>query len=325
VTAVNQLRERRDATPFWGGVVRGHARLELGAVDARGGRVTDLRGLLEVGPDLVQLTELGAGMFGARLAATGSLTFDPVAPAPYELHLRSSVHDLDVGAVLRQLAPEAPPTLEGRFEMQMNLDGSGRNPLDLGLSTLGDLRLSGRDGVFRGLAGRFGLARKGAGVVGFLTFSKELKAVSRLLGELEELRFDTFDLVLARTAPGRFEVSELSISSPLARVEGAGAVEASPDLPLPLSPLEAHLDLATRGDLTVLFDHMGLLEPATDDQGYRPLTRPVTVSGTVAEPDTSDFYAMLDEAAASAGGSFGLGLRAINRTLQKGRTRTSGE
>ena len=73
----------------------------------------------------------------------------------------------------------------------------------------------------------------------------------------------------------------------------------------------------------MLFDGMGLLELGTDDQGYRPLTRPVTVGGTVAEPDTGDFYAMLDEAAANAGGSFGLGLRAINRKLQKSRTRTS--
>jgi hypothetical protein len=65
---------------------------------------------------------------------------------------------------------------------------------------------------------------------------------------------------------------------------------------------------------------MGLLEPEEDARGYRPLTRPVTVSGTVAEPDTSDFYAMLDEAAENSGGAFGFGLRRVNKQLQKGRS-----
>ena len=71
--------------------------------------------------------------------------------------------------------------------------------------------------------------------------------------------------------------------------------------------------------MTILFDGMGLLEPDEDALGYRPLTRQVTVSGTVAEPDRSDFHDILDEAAETSGGAFGFGLRRVNSKLQKGR------
>lgn len=319
VTALDQLRERRSAAPFWGEEVSGRARLELGSLDFAGSSVTGIRGRLEVDPRRIELADVEANTGDARLAAQGLLTFDPAAPSPYELRFDSSVDDLDVARILRSRAPDVPPTLEGLFAMQMHLAGTGRNPLDLALGTLGDLHLRGRDGIFRGLAGRFGAARTGARVAGFLTFSKELKAIGHLLGELEELRFSTLDVVLARTDPGRFEFADFTVLSPLARIEATGGLEVDLDRPLALSPVDVRVELATGGDLTVLFDGMGLLQPAADVQGYRPLNRPLSVGGTVAEPDTSDFYAMLDEAAANAGGSFGVGLRAINKKLQRSR------
>jgi hypothetical protein len=167
------------------------------------------------------------------------------------------------------------------------------------------------------MAGQFGLARTGTKVIGFLTFSKQLKAISRLLGELEALEFDTFDAVLARETPRRFAISQLTVVSPLARIEGAGGVEVEPGVPLVESPLEASLDMATQGDMTILFEGLALLEEGSDEHGYRPLTRPVTVDGTVAEPDTSDFYEMLDEAARDSKGVIGFGMRRVNKKLQK--------
>ena len=81
--------------------------------------------------------------------------------------------------------------------------------------------------------------------------------------------------------------------------------------------------MATRGDMTVLFDGLGLLQEGTDEHGYRPLTRPVAVGGTVAEPDTSEFYEMLDEAARDSKGFLGVGMRKVNKKLQKGRAATT--
>ena len=119
-----------------------------------------------------------------------------------------------------------------------------RNVLDFGAQSLGHIRLSGRDGTFRGLAGRFGLATKGAKVAGVLPFSRELKAIGRMLSELE---FETFDLVLARPGPQRFEVETLEIVSPLAHIEGSRSVGVDLGTPLALSPVDVRLEPATRG------------------------------------------------------------------------------
>jgi len=318
-TAIAQLRERRDTRPVWGERVSGRARLDIGRIQLPRYAVQNIRGTVEVDPTSFALTAAGAELLGAELTMTGGLDFDAAADQPYELSFATSFTDLDLGALFRAVDPEAPPTLEGIFEVRSDVSGRGRNLADLGLGSLGGVRLSGRDGVFRGLAGQFGLARTGAGVLGFLTFSKQLKAVSRLLGELEELEFDTFSVELARETPRRFAISELKVISPLAVIDGSGGVEVEPGVPLATSVLDASLDMATRGDLTILFDGLGLLGEDEDERGYRPLTRPVTVGGTVSEPDTSAFYEMLDEASRDSKGVVGVAMRKVNKKLQKSR------
>ena len=318
-TAIAQLRERRDTSPVWGERVTGRARLDIGRLQLPSYAVRNIRGAVEVDPTRFALTTAEAELLGAELTMTGGLEFDAAAERPYELGFETSFTDLDLGAFFRAVDPEAPPTLEGVFEVRSEVSGRGSNLADLGLGSLGNVRLSGRDGVFRGLAGQFGLARSGAGVVGFLTFSKQLKAVSRLLGELEELEFETFSLELARETPRRFAISKLTVISPLAVIDGSGGVEVEPGEPLATSALDASFDMATRGDLTILLDGLGLLGDSEDEQGYRPLTRPVTVDGTVSEPDTSAFYEMLDEASRDSKGIVGVAMRRVNKKLQSGR------
>jgi len=317
--AISQLRERRDETPIWGDRVAGRAELAIDTLQLPRYAVRGIGGRLEVDPSRVELVGAGASLLGADLTMAGTLGFDRSAELPYELHFESAFERLDLGRVFRAVEPDAPPTLEGVFEVRSTATGRGRNLADLGLGSLGRVSLSGRDGVFRGLAGRFGVARSGAKVIGFLTLSKQLKAISRLLGELEALEFETFDLELARVTPHRFAISELAVLSPLARIDGGGGIEVAAGVPLVESPLDASFDMATRGDMTILFDGLGLLKDVEDGYGYRPLTRPVKVGGTVAEPDTSNFYEMLDEAAKDSKGVVGVAMRKANKKLQKGR------
>ena len=178
-------------------------------------------------PDIVYQIGLPPRRIDLMTGISG-VEFDAAAERPYELGFETSFTDLDLGALFRAIEPEAPPTLEGVFEVRSEASGRGRNLADLGFGSLGSVWLTGRDGVFRGLAGQFGLARTGAGVLGFLTFSKQLKAVSRLLGELEALEFETFALELARETPRRFAISELKVVSPLALIDGSGGVEVEP-------------------------------------------------------------------------------------------------
>jgi len=317
--AIDQLREQRHSEPFWGADVSGDASLEFGALELARTSIDGIRGRIEVDRGSIEMTGVEASTLGARFSAEGGIRFDGSLELPYTLQLDSSFDGLDLGALFRTVTPDEPPTLEGMFEVRTSVAGTGRNPIDLGLATLGDVHVSGRDGVFRGLAGRYGLARTGTKVLGFLTFSKQLKAVSRLLGELEALEFSSFDLVLARETPRRFAISELTVVSPLARIEGTGGVEVEPGVPLVESSLDVSLDMSTQGDMTILFNGLGLLQEGTDEHGYRPLTRPITVGGTVAEPDTSEFYEMLNEAATDSKGVLGVGMKRVNKKLQKER------
>jgi hypothetical protein len=79
------------------------------------------------------------------------------------------------------------------------------------------------------------------------------------------------------------------------------------------------LDMKTHGDLTILFDGLGLLGTDENATGFRPLSRPVTVGGTVSEPDTSEFYQMLEEASTDSKGVVGAAMRRANKKLQKSR------
>ncbi len=131
------------------------------------------------------------------------------------LDLDAEVKNLELGRLFAAVAPGTPPTAEGRFEFATTMTGEGLNPLDLALSSVGEVRLSGRDGVFRGLAADAGTGSKAARVIGILTFSRELKAIGRLLDGLGEIHFKRADLKLERT-PDRIELSQLSIVSPQA-------------------------------------------------------------------------------------------------------------
>jgi hypothetical protein len=67
------------------------------------------------------------------------------------------------------------------FDFETTLASEGLNPIDLGLSSLGEIRLEGRDGIFRGLAGSAGTGSTATKAIGVLTFSEEFRALGRLL------------------------------------------------------------------------------------------------------------------------------------------------
>jgi hypothetical protein len=318
-TALEQLRYRRDTEPVWGSSLSGRVSMDFDEIQLRLAAIHGLRGRLEVTPEAVSLTETGATFLGADLDIAGRLAFNADAAQPYDLRVDSSFTGLDLGALFRIVAPEEQPLLEGLFDVTATADGQGRNLADLGVGALGSVRISGRDGVYRGLAGRYGLVRSGVKAIGFLTFSKQLKAIGRLMEELEALRFDTLEVELARDDPARFGISQFALTSPLVRINGSGGIEVTPDVPLPASALEARLDLATAGDVSILFEGLGLIAEDDSGDGYRPLSRPVVIGGTVAEPDTSDFYEMLDQAAGESEGVVGVAMRRVNKKLQRGR------
>ena len=151
-------------------------------------------------------------------------------------------------------------------------------------------------------------------MIGALTFSRELKAVGRLLDGLGEIHFKRADLRLERT-PDKIELSQLTIVSPQLRIDATGDVALAPLQPVLSSPLNVAARLSAAGDIAILFDGMKLLDAAPAEAGYRNVTKPIVIAGSAVAPDTSSFWALLDEGAENARGSFGVGLRALNARL----------
>ncbi len=100
-------------------------------------------------------------------------------------------------------------------------------------------------------------------------------------------------------------------------VHGTGTIRREPGVPFVDRQLRIDVDLAARGDAAVVFRGLDLLGEKTDEGGYRPLTRALTVGGTVGEPDASALWEMFDEAAAEAKGSFGLALRKAMKLVSR--------
>jgi hypothetical protein len=226
------------------------------------------------------------------------------------------IDQIELDRLFLAVAPGRTPTAEGHFKLTSTLTGTGLNPLDLGLSTLGELRLRGSDGIYRGLAAHEGTGSTAARVIGILTFSRELRAIGRLLDRLGEIRFREAEFLLDRSAPDRFDVSTFFVRAPQLMIDARGSLALAPQRPLLLSPIDVSAQIAATGDMAILFDGMGLLEEETGDAGYRDLTRIIRVGGTPIQPDTSDFWELLEEAANNSRGAFGAGLRALNRRLE---------
>jgi hypothetical protein len=320
LSAMAKLRLERHSVPVWTDHVRGAAKVELGNIAFPSFTVEGVRGTLDVTPSRAALTDIRAAFFGAELNADATIDFDAAQPKPYSLDFHAAIEEFDLARVFLAAAPGETPTADGRFELQSELSGTGLNPLDLGLSTLGAIRLTGRDGVFRGLAASAGTGSTAARVMGVLTFSRELKAVGRLLDGLGEMKFERAEIVFERQTSDQISLSNLFVLSPQLRLEAAGSLALAAQRPLLLSPLDVSVQLAARGDVAVLFDGMRLLQEEVDAAGYRQLTMPVRVTGTPVEPDTAEFWALLEQGANNARGSFGAGLRALNRRLENARS-----
>jgi hypothetical protein len=316
-SAVMQLRQHRDETPFWSDRLAGQATIDIAKLRFAPYTVDNIRGQLQVSPSEIKLTGIEASLLDAQLTTAGAIRFDSQDESPYDMRFDLDLSDLELGELLRSEDPGVLPVAEGLFSLRTELVAGGRNALDLGLASQGSIHLSGSSGIFRGLAGRGGTTSTAAGVVGVLTFSKELRAIGRILDDLETLSFAQFNVSLNRKTAQLISVDDLLLVSPLLRLEGSGRVSLGHQDPLIMSPLQASVSLATRDDMTILFDGMGLLVKEADAEGYRAVKRPVVISGTLAEPDTSDLWLMLDEAAENSKGLFGMGLRGINRKIKK--------
>ncbi len=309
------------APPPWSGL-HGAVALRLQRVvysDAL--EVKDVGGKLRLDAGIVRL-EGGQASVGERGKASvnGLVTFDAGARPAYGVIADVAVRDFDFAPLLRPPAAGAKPTVEGRFDLQSRLAGHAGTLRGLIEEARGDVQLTSKGGVFRGLPVNVStitettsrwtawLATAGSALNAVTgrrdaaEIASKTEAVAEVARALHPIVYDQLSFVLARDAEERLHVREFALISPELRLSGQGAAEPRAEGEAFDPALKMEFVLRARGRQAELLKFLGVLETQSDDLGYAACTVPLHVNGTVARPDTAELSGRLSALAIEKSG-----------------------
>ena len=285
------------AAPFWAGV-NGQCTLALKKVlwtDQL--QVTDASGTLRLEPAALKLTDLRAG-FGpdSSVKLAGGLTFNPAVKQNYGFAADFALDNFDLGALFRALNPAKPPTIEGRVSLQSHPTGAAASLADLAARTRGDLRVTGKAGIFRALSVDLSdQIQKTSRVVaissllGLVTddFVNKAKIAADIAKSLSVIHYDQLSLTATRDESLNLVIKDFLVISPEVRLGGSGTIHYAPGVPVLAQAMQVQLNLGARGQLGDLMQRAGLLEAQQDNLGYSTFSEPLKLGGTLSNPDTS--------------------------------------
>jgi len=274
--------------------------------------VSDVSGTLRIEDGALKLNELTAGLgVGGDLKLNGEVTFDAGAGAPYALLAQSVVENFEVGAVFRALDPQTPPPLEGKFSVRSRWKGRGA---DLN----GALALARTETSVNSKGGMFRLLRASSSdkvsrtqstveaIGGFLgsvvkserltDYANRAQIVNDIASALAEIPFDQLSLQLARDAQMNIRLQDFSMIAPDVRLSGEGEIRGTEGSSVS-RPMELSMRMATRGRLAELFGRAKLLNGQKDNLGYAELSSPLSIKGSLRQPDAHSLVALLMESA----------------------------
>jgi len=235
------------------------------------------------------------------------LQFAEGAP-PYQLKAEYALTEFDAGRLFKGIEPTRPPTVEGIFSVAGNFGGEGGTIRQAVERSHGQLDLTSRQGVFRGLqraTNKVSMTSKavelGASMLGtFLGSDKGTKVAEKVAGTgyfvdqlaqiVGELNYDQLSVRLVRDASLDVTLEDFSLVSPEVRLLGKGVVNYMAEKPLLEQPLTASLSFAARGKTEQTFGKLHLIDGTRDELGYARAQLPVAIGGTLARPDPSAFF-----------------------------------
>ncbi|MDB6094750.1 MAG: hypothetical protein JWM32_2312 [Verrucomicrobia bacterium] len=290
--------------PFWAGL-SGQVALSLKKVVYNGQfQVTDLTGSLRIEAGALKLVDARGGFdANSDVKLSGGVTFAPARPEPYALSANFALNNFDTAAAFRAIDPTKPPTVEARINLTSQVNGSGLTLAEMAEHAHGDLLVTSKGGIFRGLSAdltdRIQKAQSRlTAVASFLgvvadDYVNKAKILSDIAKSLSEIPFDQLSVSAARDASLNLQIKELSLISPEVRVSGEGTVRNVEGVPVLAQPLELTLKMGARGKLGDLIKRAGLLESRQDNLGYAAFSVPLRIGGTLANPDTNDIRTAL--------------------------------
>lgn len=283
--------------------------------------VKDVTGRLRIDAGILRLEAGQAGVGeGGRASVNGLVTFDAAAQPPYGLIADVNVKDFDPAPFFRLRRDDVKPTIEGRFELSSRLAGHAASLGGLLEQAGGELQLTSKGGVFRGLPVSVGtitettsrwatwLATAGSAISAVtgrrdtVEVANKTEAVAEVARALHPIVYDQMSFVLARDAAKNTTLREFTLISPELRLAGRGTVRVRNGGGLFDRPLSMEFTLRARGRQAELLKYLGVLEAQTDDLGYAACTVPLTVAGTIGKPDTAELSGRLSALAIEKSG-----------------------
>ena len=296
-TAIGNADKSSPVRPFWSGL-GGQCALALKKV-AYGDKlqIADISAVLRLEGNTLKFTG-GRGAFGpdSTVRLTAGLTSDPAGTHPYVFVGDLALDNFDSTTLFQALDASKRATVEGRFNLQSHLAGTGATLADVAEHTRGDLRLSSKGGIFRALSAdmsdRIQKTQSRVAAIGsFLgvvtdDYLNKTKIISDIAKALAEIPYDQLSVTAVRDDALNLVIKDFTLISPEVRLGGTGMIHHAPDVPLVAQALELQLNLGARGQLGDLMKRAGLLETQQDSLGYAAFAVPLKLGGTLAKPDT---------------------------------------
>ncbi|HWA28799.1 MAG TPA: AsmA-like C-terminal region-containing protein [Lacunisphaera sp.] len=273
--------------------------------------MTGLTGTLAIEPARLALQKLAASFSEtSRLAAQFEMRFTGGA-MPYRLTGDYSLNDFDTGRLFKAFEPGKAPTVEGLFSVEGKVAGNGETPARALDRIHGEMQLTSRQGVFRGLqrtTNKVSTTSKvvelGASVLGSLLGSeKAAKTAEKVAGlayfvdqfaqSVGEFNYDLLSVRMARDELLNMTLEDVSLVSPEIRLSGRGDVSYVAGQKLLEQPLKATLNLGVRGKVEQILGKIRQLDGTKDELGYSRAKEPVVIEGTLAKPDPGSYYVRL--------------------------------
>lgn len=249
---------------------------------------------------LLAVKDIAAQVEEGSLGGHADVSFDRSLKHAYLVAATLNFKELDP-AIFSQKASGTFP-VKGRFDGDFKMTGSGATLEGALENSEAELLISGRDGVLTAfeLDNRSQLGLLGAGLLGQSLNRPGITALAQAVPYFKDMHFDNFTLKLIRSEDKKVRIPELSFLGENLRISGQGFIAASSLGDVLDQPLDLTLGLGAKGRLIDYLETLGLLQPATAEDGFRAWNKDIEIGGSLADPDTSALKDLLNNAARRA-------------------------
>ena len=198
-TSLEALKTK-DATPFWGAGAGYLCEAKIGSLGFDGADLlNDFTAQIEASPLALQISKLGAELYGGKLSGAVKITFDPAKSAPYALQPSAlSLDNFDISKISK------PGFLAGVFSAKIEARGPGNNLAHLADTAAGKAVLSGKNGSIRlidtdaDIGQKIGLAQAAAKLLNEFAKNKAVGGALSLVETFSKIDFETARIELSR-------------------------------------------------------------------------------------------------------------------------------